>query len=148
MKLQTEQIEFFDSITTKNKIIVINKNDLTQEVACKDFSSMMRTFPAVKTSALTGEGVDELKKIMVSNILKKNVDISASGIAFTMRQKIILSRALEALIHITDSLNEKVSHELIAIDLRSLIDTIGEVTGEVITDDILDIIFSEFCIGK
>ena len=65
-----------------------------------------------------------------------------------MRQKIILSRALETLVHITDSLNEKVSHELMAIDLRSLIDTIGEVTGEVITDDILDIIFSEFCIGK
>jgi tRNA modification GTPase len=109
---------------------------------------MMRTFPAVKTSALTGEGVDELKKIMVSNILKKNVDISASGIVFTMRQKIILSRALETLVHITDSLNEKVSLELIAIDLRSLINTIGEVTGEVITNDILDIIFSEFCIGK
>ncbi|MEE8597590.1 MAG: hypothetical protein V3T09_07260, partial [bacterium] len=147
-KLQAEQIEFFDSITTKNKIIVINKNDLTQEIDCNDFSSTMRTFPAVKTSALTGEGVDELKKIMVSNILKKNVDISASGIVFTMRQKIILSRALETLVHITDSLNEKVSHELMAIDLRSLIDTIGEVTGEVITDDILDIIFSEFCIGK
>ncbi|MHC4453158.1 MAG: hypothetical protein ACYSWS_00505, partial [Planctomycetota bacterium] len=81
----------------------------------------MRTFPAVKTSALTGEGVEELKKIMVSNILKKNVDISASGIVFTMRQKIILSRALETLVHITDSLNKKVSHELMAIDLRSLI---------------------------
>ena len=147
-KLQAKQIEFFDSITTKNKIIVINKNDLTQEIDCNDFSSTMRTFPAVKTSALTGEGVDELKKIMVSNILKKNVDISASSIVFTMRQKIILSRALETLVHITDSLNEKVSHELMAIDLRSLIDTIGEVTGEVITDDILDIIFSEFCIGK
>jgi tRNA modification GTPase len=148
MKLQAEQIKFFGSITTKNKIIVINKNDLPQEVDCKDFSSVMRTFPVVKTSALIGEGVDELKKIMVSNILNKNVDISASGIVFTMRQKIILSRALETLVHITDSLNQNVSHEFIAIDLRSLIDTIGEVTGGVITDDILDIIFSEFCIGK
>ncbi|MEE8190954.1 MAG: tRNA uridine-5-carboxymethylaminomethyl(34) synthesis GTPase MnmE [Candidatus Scalindua sediminis] len=148
MKLQTEQIEFFNSITTKNKIIVINKNDMPQEVDCKDFSLMMRTFPVVKTSALTGEGVGELKKILVSNILKKNVDISASGIAFTMRQKIILSQALETLVHITDSLNQKVSYEIMAIDLRSLLDTIGEVTGEVITDDILDIIFSEFCIGK
>ncbi len=147
-KLQAEQIEFFNSITTKNKIIVVNKNDLPQEVDCKEFSSMMRTFPTVKTSALTGEGVGELKKIMISNILKKNVDISASGITFTMRQKIILSHALETLVYITDSLNQKLSHELIAIDLRSLIDTIGEVTGKVITDDILDIIFSEFCIGK
>ena len=40
------------------------------------------------------------------------------------------------------------SHELIAIDLRRAVDTIGEVTGEVITDDILDIVFSTFCVGK
>jgi tRNA modification GTPase len=148
IRLQTEQIKFFESLTTKNKIIVINKNDLPQEVDCKDFSSMMRTFPAVKTSALIEEGVDKLKKIMVSNILRKNVDISASSITFTMRQKIVLSRALETLVHITDSLNQKLNHELLAIDLRSVIDAIGEMTGEVITDDILDIIFSDFCIGK
>ena len=148
MKLWKEQIDFFDSITTKNKIIVINKNDLPQEIDCEDFPLMMRACPIVYTSALTGEGLSELRKIMVSNILKKNVDISASDIVFTMRQKIILYRALEILEHIINTLNQEISHELIAIDLRSLMDTIGEVTGEVITDDILDIIFSEFCIGK
>lgn len=148
LRLQTEQIKFFESLTTKNKIIVINKIDLPQEVDCKGFSAIMKTFPVVETSALTGEGVDRLKKIMVSSVLRKHVDISASGIVFTMRQKVILSRALETLVRIIDSLNQKPNLELLAIDLRSVMDIIGEVTGEIITDDILDTIFSEFCIGK
>ncbi|MFQ5964807.1 MAG: tRNA uridine-5-carboxymethylaminomethyl(34) synthesis GTPase MnmE [Candidatus Scalinduaceae bacterium] len=148
VKLCGEQVEFFNSITTKNKIIIINKSDMLRKVNYKDFPLTMRAFPIVKTSAHTGEGVDKLKKIIVANILQKNVDTYASGIVFTVRQRIILLRAFDILEHIIDSLNHGISHELIAIDLRSLIGTIGEVTGEVITDDILDIIFSEFCIGK
>ena len=85
---------------------------------------------------------------MVSIVLKKNIDMSASGIVFTMRQKIIFCRALEILEHTIESLGQGRGSELVAIDLRDIIDAIGEVTGDVITDDILDIIFSEFCIGK
>ena len=148
MKHQKEQIDFLNSKIIKNKIMVINKIDLQQEADCKIYSSTKGAFPIVKTSALMGEGLDELKKTMVSSVLKKGIDISASGIVFTMRQNLILRHTLEILEHIIDSLGQDIGCELIAIDLRSVIDSIGEVTGEVVTDDILEIIFSEFCIGK
>ncbi len=147
-KLRTEQVEFVDSIIEKNTIIVVNKSDLPQEVDCKDFLLMKKAYPIVKTSTLTGEGLGELKKIMVSSIFTRSIDMSASGIIFTIRQKMIICRALEILEHILDSLNSEIGYELIAIDLRRVIDTIGEIAGEVVTDDILDIVFSEFCIGK
>ena len=148
MNLSSEQIKFFDSITTRSKIIVINKIDLQQKTCYEDLSSKMKTFPVIKTSVLTGEGLNELRKTMVSSVFENNIDISASDVVFTMRQRVVLSRALDILEQTSDSLNEGIGYELVAIDLRKALDTIGEVTGEVLTDDILDRIFSEFCIGK
>ena len=148
MELCSQQIELFCSITTRNKIIVINKTDLKQNVCYENLPSQMKAFPVIKTSVLTGEGLDALKKTVVSEILESNVDISASDIVFTMRQKVVIGKALEIIEQISDSLAEGMSHELIAIDLRRAVDTIGEVTGEVVTDDILDIVFSTFCVGK
>ena len=148
MNLSSEQIKFFDSITTRSKIIVINKIDLQQKTCYEDLSSKMKAFPVVKTSVLTGEGLNELKKTMVSSVFENNIDLSASDVVFTMRQRVVLGRALDILEQTSDSLNEGIGYELVAIDLRKALDTIGEVTGEVLTDDILDRIFSEFCIGK
>ena len=148
MNLSREQIKFFDSITTRSKIIVINKNDLQQKICYEDLSSKMKTFPVVKTSVLTGEGLDKLKKTMVSGVFENSIDISASDVVFTMRQRDVVSRAFDTLDQTSDSLDEGIGHELVAIDLRKALDTIGEVTGEVLTDDILDRIFSGFCIGK
>ena len=148
MNLSSEQIKFFDSITARSKIIVINKIDLQQKTCYEDLSSKMKTFPVVKTSVLTDEGLDELKKTMVSSVFKNNIDLSASDVVFTIRQRVVVGRALDILEQTSDSLNEGIGYELVAIDLRKALDTIGEVTGEVLTDDILDRIFSEFCIGK
>jgi len=108
----------------------------------------MKAFPVVNTSVHTGDGLDALRKTIVSEILESNVDISASDIVFTMRQKVVIGKALEIIGQISDSLIEGIGHELIAIDLRRVVDTIGEVTGEVVTEDILDIVFSTFCVGK
>jgi tRNA modification GTPase len=146
--LCSEQIEFFGSITTKNKIIVVNKADLKQNACYEHLPSEMNAFPVVKTSVVADEGLDILKKTMVSNIFESNIDISASDMVFTVRQKLVISRAIQILEEISDQLHEEISHELIAIDLRRVVDAIGEITGEVLADDILDIIFSGFCIGK
>ncbi|MHC4140221.1 MAG: tRNA uridine-5-carboxymethylaminomethyl(34) synthesis GTPase MnmE, partial [Planctomycetota bacterium] len=89
-----------------------------------------------------------LKKTIVSEILENNIDISASDIVFTMRQKVVICKALEIIEQISDLLTEGIGHELVAIDLRRAVDTVAEVTGEVVTDDILDIVFSTFCVGK
>ena len=146
--LCSQQIALFDSIATRNKIIVINKTDLRQNVCYENLPSQMKAFPVINTSVLTGKGLDTLRKTIVSEILESNVDISASDIVFTMRQKVVIGKALEIVEQILDSLAEGIGHELIAIDLRRAVDTIGEVTGEVVTDDILDIVFSTFCVGK
>ena len=57
-------------------------------------------------------------------------------------------RVLEIIGRILESIPLQIGYELVAIDLRSAVDSIGEITGEVATDDILDLVFAEFCIGK
>jgi tRNA modification GTPase len=146
--LCSQQIELFGSIATKNKIIVINKTDLKQKVCYENLPSQMKAFPVINTSVLTGEGLDALKKTIVSEILESNVDISASDIVFTMRQKVVICKAIEIIEQLSDLLTEGIGHELVAIDLRRAVDTVAEITGEVVTDDILDIVFSTFCVGK
>ena len=143
-----QQIELFGSITTKNKIVVINKTDLRQSTCYETLPAQMKDFPVVNTSVLTGEGLDTLKKAIVSEILESSVDISSSNIVLTMRQKVVICKALKIIEQILNLPTEGIGHELIAIDLRRAVDAIGEVTGEVVTDDILDIVFSSFCIGK
>ncbi|HJO56244.1 MAG TPA: hypothetical protein QF423_06175, partial [Candidatus Scalindua sp.] len=59
-----------------------------------------------------------------------------------------IGNALGIINQISDTLPEDIGHELVAMDLRRAVDTIGEVTGEVVTDDILDVVFSTFCVGK
>ena len=146
--LCSQQIELFGSIAAKNKIIVMNKTDLKQKVCYENLPSQMKAFPVINTSVLTGEGLDALKKTIVSEILESNVDISASDIVFTMRQKVVICKALEIIEQLSDLLTEGIGHELVAIDLRRAVDTVAEITGEVVTDDILDIVFSTFCVGK
>ncbi len=143
-----EQIRFFSSVASKNKIIVINKADLKQNACYENLPSEMNSFPVVKTSIVTDHGLEILKKTMVSTVFESSIDISATDIVFTVRQKLVVSRAIQLLEEISNQLHEEISHELIAIDLRRVVDVIGEITGEVLTDDILDIIFSGFCIGK
>ena len=127
---------------------MVNKADLKQNACYESLPSEMNAFPVVKTSVVTDQGLDILKKTIVSTVFESSIDISASDIVFTVRQKLVVSRAIQILEEISGLLNEEISHELIAIDLRRVVDTIGEITGEVLTDDILDIIFSGFCIGK
>ena len=129
MELCSLQVELFGSITTRNKIIVITKTDLKQNVCYENLPSQMKAFPVIKTSVLADDGLDALRKTIVSEVLESNVDISASDIAFTMRQKIVIGKALEIIEQISDSPVEGIGHELIAIDLRRAVDTIGEVTG-------------------
>ncbi|GJQ58762.1 MAG: tRNA uridine-5-carboxymethylaminomethyl(34) synthesis GTPase MnmE [Candidatus Scalindua sp. AMX11] len=143
-----EEIEFLCSISSDNVIIVLNKSDLPQHREKKRRCLEMDNYSVVETSAQTGQGLDVLKDLMVSTVLTKSVDMSASGITFSLRQKIIIEKVREVVVKLLDSLHQEIGYELIAIDLRCAIDIVAEITGEVATEDILGMVFSEFCIGK
>lgn len=131
-------------------ILVLNKIDLkTQRNGFFKKESALSALPIAKISAKTTEGLDELKKLIVNTALHGKKAVSESGITITnARHYSALLKANESLKLSLGSLNSKQSGEFIALDLRAALDSLGEIIGAVTTDDILNKIFSAFCIGK
>ncbi|MFH1778974.1 MAG: tRNA uridine-5-carboxymethylaminomethyl(34) synthesis GTPase MnmE [Candidatus Omnitrophota bacterium] len=126
------------------RIVVINKIDLPQVV---DLNALGST-PLVRISAKYGDGIDELKKKMADIVWRGKVISSDGAVITNLRHKDALRCALKSVASAIEAIEDDLSPELIAIELKEALDSIGEIIGEIITDDLLDKIFSQFCIGK
>jgi tRNA modification GTPase len=133
---------------TGNVIFVINKCDLQKSSPFPELPAELKKYPLVHTSALTGEGLERLKETLLESVLGGRVNLSGSAPIFNVRQREVLQRSLQSIQQTMESVRNNESYEFIALDLRTAIDALGEIVGEVTTEDILSKIFSEFCIGK
>ena len=102
----------------------------------------------VKVSAKTGEGLDHLTSLIHSVCLKEGLEATPSVLVTRLRHKASLEQARCSLKESLRSLERKESGECVALDIRAALDALGEITGAVSTEDILDRIFQDFCIGK
>jgi tRNA modification GTPase len=147
----TECERFANDATGKKIVFVRNKSDLP-----KATGGVRLPFPVsteLETSAKTGAGITELENALCAATNIKDADrggeMAAPDWAITnLRHKQCLEKALSALYNARQSLNENLSAEFVAADLREVIHQIGVLVGEVTTEDILGEIFSHFCIGK
>lgn len=98
-------------------------------------------------SAVTSEGFSDLEDLINSRLT--GMEISGSELMIdSLRQKELLDRAVESLGSVKLSLENKVSLDAVALDLKEALDALGEITGEVTSEDILNNIFARFCVGK
>ena len=102
----------------------------------------------VKVSAKTGEGLDHLTSVIQSVCLKEGLEATPSVLVTRLRHKASLEQAHRSLEEAMRSLERKESGECVALDIRAALDALGEITGAISTEDILDRIFQDFCIGK
>ena len=133
-------MEELKKLTTESKIItILNKIDVPHE-------TLQRA--DVYISALTGEGIEDLfKKLKEVSIGNSNYT-EKSAVVSNLRHYQCLKKAKESLISGEDSISKGLSGEFISVDLRNAEANLGEIIGEVTTDDILNNIFMKFCIGK
>lgn len=102
----------------------------------------------VLISAKDGRGVDVLKQRLVELVLKGAVDIGEGAIVTNARHYQALEKVAEALASISKGLDEMLPGDLLALDIRVCLHYLGEITGEITTEDRLGYIFSKFCVGK
>lgn len=132
-------------------IAAINKIDLKRadEAGLSAAGSLTKGLRTVNISAKTGEGLGELKDAIVDTVLKgKHISSEGCVTITNSRHYATLLNAKESLELSLQSLAAKESGEFIVLDLRAALDALGTITGVVTTDDILDSIFSRFCVGK
>jgi tRNA modification GTPase len=123
-----------------NEILVLNKSDLPENNDWKDA-------PALRISCATGDGMLELQREILTRIRQHNLR-PESAIAINTRHCDCLRRALESLDRAQTALAEGLSGEYLAVDLDEALQSVGEVIGVVDVEQILDSVFSQFCIGK
>jgi tRNA modification GTPase len=133
--------------TSPALILVINKCDLETVVEEGKVKELATGAPVLKMSALTGEGVEDLERAIARALIGGEASMETPAVT-NARHADVLRRAGEAIKRAMSAREEGLSDEFAASDLRLGLDALGEITGETATDEILDIIFSRFCIGK
>ncbi|MFA7255090.1 MAG: tRNA uridine-5-carboxymethylaminomethyl(34) synthesis GTPase MnmE [Candidatus Omnitrophota bacterium] len=130
----------------KTVLVLINKSDLSSRVKVKELKLFLEEKPLIRISAKTREGFGELEE-KIAGCLEKGTSEAGEQIT-KLRHKKALESALEAIQRAEGSFKGKMSLEFVTPDLRLALEAMKELTGEVYSEDLLDVIFSEFCIGK
>lgn len=129
-------------------IVVVNKADCVQCLNVVDVQHLWPESPIVNTSTLTGVGLPQLEETIAELVLAGKQLHSESVLVTSMRHSEALRRAAEHLRAAVTTLERRLPLDFVSIDLRAAYDTLGEITGETASDDLLERIFHEFCIGK
>jgi tRNA modification GTPase len=146
--LTSEDLQIYQQIEAKTRLIVLNKIDLDPN---PDFAFISDRFPGerlVEISALYGDGMEHLRDAIFHTILGRRLDTEMSVVSPNVRHKLCLERSLAALDRGLELSAKQLPAELIAVELQESLAHLGEIIGVTTTEDLLDQIFSQFCIGK
>jgi tRNA modification GTPase len=141
--LRGDERELIASLAGRRALVVRNKSDLNDgaEVA-PDLP-----LPSVTTSALTGDGIQTLRDAL-AEFVRNPAGETESGVLTSLRHFEAVSGAIASLSTARDAGDQKIPHEMLLLDLYAGLRNLDSLTGETTADDILNQIFSTFCIGK
>lgn len=142
--LDADDREILDKAAAVPHILIINKSDLPQSIETVPHNGST----CVTVSAKTGQGLADLHEALRSFLLAQKTDLSDDLILTSERQHESICTAVDALGAAEAALESGVPHEMVLLDLYRALGALNELTGEVVTDDILGRIFSTFCVGK
>ncbi len=147
-ELTREEITLLEQMRARCGLVVANKMDLTRGQAYKEALSFLdaHTQP-IETSALTGEGIAALQEKILASIHAQRTE-TESGLVTNLRQQQAIGETLRSLQDGQAALDASVPHEMLLIDLYAALRNLDALTGETTADDVLNLIFSTFCIGK
>jgi len=147
--LDADDLEIFGEINGKKRVVVINKKDLPVEVSYEEVKRRFDNDPIVSISALKKEGIDILKEAVYTSLVHREVRATPEYlIVANIRHKTSLSQIRESLCSATKGLEQGTPLEFIAFEIRSALEALGELVGETTSEEVLNRIFEQFCIGK
>ena len=143
-----EDLEIIKFIEDKKAIIVLNKMDLVSDEIEVDKRLMDLNKEIVKISALNKDGIEQINKT-ISKIFKINeINVDNEVIVTNTRHKNLINKAIEADNNAIESIKNNMPMDIVAIDIKSILESLGEVVGDDVSENIINEIFSKFCLGK
>ncbi|MFM2061608.1 MAG: hypothetical protein RLZZ507_1278 [Cyanobacteriota bacterium] len=141
--------EIYEQVKHRPLILVINKIDLISEAEKQTLKSKIQNPKSkIETAAAKNQGIDDLETAILESVEVGNVEAANMDLAINQRQAAALTKAKIDLVRVQETIKNQLPLDFWTIDLRGAIYALGEITGEEVTESVLDRIFSRFCIGK
>lgn len=146
-KMNKEDYEILDILKNKNSIIVLNKIDLDENNVDMEKVKEINK-PIVQISTKTREGIENLYKEIENIIETKEISSDNEIIVTNTRHKSLIIKAMESVDKSLETIENKMPIDIIVVYVKDILENLGEITGETVTEDIIKEIFSKFCLGK
>jgi tRNA modification GTPase len=154
-EIDDEDNDIIDLCKNKKTIVLLNKDDLSDEIKITDDIVRMRfsdtsnyNLPIIKTSMLKGNGIDDLKKAVSDLFLNGEIVPKQELYITNLRHKSLLQDSFDSLQLVRNSIEQGLSEDFYTVDLNDAYASLGEIIGEEVGDDLVEEIFSKFCMGK
>ncbi len=141
--LAPEDMRLLDEFAARKRIVVLNKSDQPPRAMLPPASATV-----VPVSCVTGAGIEALKDAIKASVWSGDIRAEMLEVMINSRHQDALRRGREAVLRTADALRGGLTLELPAMELRIAANAVGEIVGKTSTEDLLDSIFSQFCIGK
>ena len=147
-KITDEDYEIIDIVKNKKSIVLLNKLDLPNEYDENYLKDLLPNKEIITTSITTGVGIDKLEQTIKDMFYTGELEVKSDIIITNMRHKDQLIKAKKNIEDGLEGIISKVPLDCIEVDIKNCWENLGEISGDTVGEDILDKIFSEFCIGK
>ncbi|MDI3533964.1 MAG: tRNA modification GTPase [Thermosediminibacterales bacterium] len=147
-KFSKEDELIAEKIKNKNTIVLINKTDLPLKLEELKVKQMFEGKKVIKISVKENRGLDELETAIEKMFLAGEIDFNNDTIISSIRHKNLLKEAERSIKQALSTIDAKMPLDIVSIDINEALTHLGEITGKTISEDVIDRIFHDFCIGK
>lgn len=147
-ELDEEDMEILKIAKQKKSIILLNKIDLDAKIDENNSKIKEASDSIIKISALNNTGIDKLYDEITRLFNLNQINFDNELVITNIRHKNLITKAIENVKKAKESIKNKMPLDIIAIFIKDILEDLGNITGDVVTDDIIDEIFAKFCLGK
>jgi len=147
-ELSKEDMEILEITKNKKSIIILNKNDLTPILKKEDVQFQNASDIIINISALNKKGIEDLYENITKLFNLNEINLDNEIVITNLRHKNLISKAIENVEKTKESIENNMPLDIIAIFIKDILEDLGNITGEIVSEDIIDEIFAKFCLGK
>ena len=147
-EIDEEDLEVIDFIKNKKAIIFLNKMDLKAKIDVNNENLKKLSGNIIKMSALKNIGIDKLYEKITEMFNLNEINLDNENVITNVRQKNLITKAIENVKKAKETIEQKMPIDIVAIFIKDILEDLGKITGEVVTEDIIEEIFANFCLGK